>query len=792
MWWSRLARRGPRPRPRFRPQVKALEGRLVPSTLFQDNFITTDGGSTNVNDQYNTSRITGVFAPRTYLEAAPTATDGQYDNLTWLNDTNPGSLPSSLRLAVDPAAGQTFTYVSPNLDLATPSVSPIRLHVAIDPVGPDSTGASDHWAAVVFGTAPGTFISQGGVGVLVRDVGEYEVWDDGTLVSSGNVGAKTHPDQFYSIDFVHGSGRGAFTLSIDGQPIYSGTAAAFTTNYVTLEDYTGSGDAGVQTDYFRNLVIEGNGAVTTTAAPDTIYYVSPQGNDSNSGTSPTAPWQSITRVNQESFQPGDKILFQAGATFTGNLAFGPQDVGSASDPITVASYGSGAATINAGGGSGIWVADVPGVTVNNLVLVGSGYASDMGDGIRFSNDAPAVPLAGISATGVDASGFGEAGVYVEGGFTGISFTYSGLHDNGNGGLQIDGGGGTSSDIYVGHVYAYHNAGSSDGDSGYGIFIISTNNAVVERCEAYDNGWLPGNQGVTGGIEAIGGSRFLLQYNEAYGNQGGPSDGDGIILDSTFNSIAQFNYSHDNSGAGLFLFAETGFPSSNNVMRYNVSENDARAYGSTYGGLFVSGDNVSNADVYNNTIFVSPSANSTPAAVTVGFNQGQSIHIYNNIFLTTGGLPVVNYFGGATDLRFLGNDYWSGSTSSFQVQWLGTTYSSLASWRAGTGQERGMYNGQVRNLGLERNPQLVAAGHGGTVGNPDRLNTLTAYQLKATSPVRHAGLDLSQFGVVWDPYAFADDPFLGLYFNPTAQDFFGDPLPPAGSSLFSIGAYQPRS
>jgi hypothetical protein len=762
----------------------------VPSTLLQDNFTTTDGGSTKINDQYNSARISGLFAPRTYLEAAPTAADGQYDNLTWVNDTNPSSLPDSLRLAVNPAAGQTFSYVSPNLDLAAPGVSPTRLHVGIDPIGPDSTGASDHWAAVVFGTAPGTFISQGGVGVLVRDVGEYELWDDGALVSSGNVGAKTHPDQFYSIDFVHGSGPGAFTLLIDGHQIYSGTAAPFATNYVTLEDYTGSGDAGVHTDYFRNLVIEGSGEATT-AAPDTTYYVSPQGNDSNSGTSPGSAWQTITRVNQENFQHGDKILFQAGATFAGNLAFGPQDVGSASDPITVASYGSGAATINAGGGSDIWVADVSGVTVNNVVLVGSGYASDTGDGIRFSNDAPATPLAGISATGVDASGFGEAGVYVEGGFTGISFTYSGLHDNGNGGLQIDGGTGISSDIYVGHVYAYHNAGSSDGDSGYGIFIIGTNDAVVERSEAYDNGWLPGNQGVTGGIEAIGGNRFLLQYDEAYGNQGGPSDGDGIILDSTFNSVAQFNYSHDNSGAGLFLFAETGFPSSNNIMRYNVSENDARDYGTTYGGLFVSGDNVSNADVYNNTVFVSPSANSAPAAVTVGFNQGRSIHIYNNIFMTTGGLPVVDYFGGASDLRFQGNDYWSGG-APFQVQWLGTTYTSLTAWRAGTGQERGTYNGQVRNLGLERNPQLIAPGHGGTVGNPNQLITLTAYQLKGTSPVRHAGLDLSQFRVVWDPYAFADDPFLALYFNPTAQDFFGDPLPPAGSNLFSIGAYQATS
>ena len=82
------------------------------------------------------------------------------------------------------------------------------------------------------------------------------------------------------------------------------------------------------------------------------YFVSPSGNDNNPGTSATAPWQSINRVNQATFQAGDQILFQGGANFSGNLAFNSQDAGTAASPVTVGSYGTGSATINAGTGTG--------------------------------------------------------------------------------------------------------------------------------------------------------------------------------------------------------------------------------------------------------------------------------------------------------------------------------------------------------------------------------------------------------------------------------------------------------
>ena len=52
----------------------------------------------------------------------------------------------------------------------------------------------------------------------------------------------------------------------------------------------------------------------------TIYYIdSSSGDDTNSGTNPDSPWQTLEAVNNHKFSPGDKILFKAGSRYTGQL-----------------------------------------------------------------------------------------------------------------------------------------------------------------------------------------------------------------------------------------------------------------------------------------------------------------------------------------------------------------------------------------------------------------------------------------------------------------------------------------
>jgi len=85
-----------------------------------------------------------------------------------------------------------------------------------------------------------------------------------------------------------------------------------------------------------------------TSVSAATYYVSPTGSDTNNGTSTSTPWQTIAKVNSAHFVAGDSILFQGGQTFTGALVFSYATnipVSSTATPITVGSYGTGAATI---------------------------------------------------------------------------------------------------------------------------------------------------------------------------------------------------------------------------------------------------------------------------------------------------------------------------------------------------------------------------------------------------------------------------------------------------------------
>jgi hypothetical protein len=94
--------------------------------------------------------------------------------------------------------------------------------------------------------------------------------------------------------------------------------------------------------------------VETTATPPacsgTCYYVSNTGNDSNAGTSTSAPWQTIGKVvsEQANFKPGTDILFQAGGVWEEELDITNMN-GSSSSPITIGSYGSGAMPVIDGG-----------------------------------------------------------------------------------------------------------------------------------------------------------------------------------------------------------------------------------------------------------------------------------------------------------------------------------------------------------------------------------------------------------------------------------------------------------
>src|SRR5919205_4029393 len=81
------------------------------------------------------------------------------------------------------------------------------------------------------------------------------------------------------------------------------------------------------------------GGSAPASAAGTTYFVSAAGSDSNSGTSSTAPWKTLSKVNQAVLLPGDTVSFRRGDTFIGGVVTAGS--GTSTAPITLNSFGTG-------------------------------------------------------------------------------------------------------------------------------------------------------------------------------------------------------------------------------------------------------------------------------------------------------------------------------------------------------------------------------------------------------------------------------------------------------------------
>ena len=484
-------------------------------------------------------------------------------------------------------------------------------------------------------------------------------------------------------------------------------------------------------------------AMTRVESAD-FYVDSSAGNDANTGTS-TQPWKTLAPANSRAFGPGDRLLLTSGQTFTGPLWLDSGDVGTSASPITVTTTGAAAATISVPGDTpGINVYNAGGFAISNLLIVGpwarTAQSANTGAGLSFYCDIlnqrkPYIRIDQVNVSGFR-SGIGIGGSNGAAGFTDVRITRVRCHNNQRAGLSTYSGAHYGvTNLYVGQSTFDHNPGDPalTTNSGSGLVLGCVDSAIVERCVAYENGVdCHANEGGCG-FWAYDSNNVTFQDNESYSNRSsGVADGDGFDLDGACtNCIIQRNYAHDNDAAGFLCWQYAGAATwSGNVIRYNISQNDCRRL--PYGAIHVgtSGPAMGGAEIHHNTIYVSGGAANIAAirfaTSTTGFN------VRDNIFITTGGIPLVSVATGQSSLVFNGNDYWS-SGGSFVVSWANTQYSTLSSWRTASGQES--------SGGFAVDPLLVSAGGGGIIGNADNLFTLTAYQLQATSPLIDRGVSL---------------------------------------------------
>ena len=96
--------------------------------------------------------------------------------------------------------------------------------------------------------------------------------------------------------------------------------------------------------YGESLLNGADAVVEEGAAPSgkgTSYYVDANlGDDGNEGTSEENPWKSIEKVNEMTYQPGDRILLKAGSEWT-DVTLQPKGMGTKENPVIISCYGAG-------------------------------------------------------------------------------------------------------------------------------------------------------------------------------------------------------------------------------------------------------------------------------------------------------------------------------------------------------------------------------------------------------------------------------------------------------------------
>ena len=109
---------------------------------------------------------------------------------------------------------------------------------------------------------------------------------------------------------------------------------------------------------------------TVSAAPGAhTYYVSPSGNDTANGWTKKTAWRTLSRVAQQRFIAGDRLLLEGGVVHQGSIALDPSN---SAGNFEIGSYGGGSAIIDAGNHSGIVIKNLSDIKISELVIRGDG------------------------------------------------------------------------------------------------------------------------------------------------------------------------------------------------------------------------------------------------------------------------------------------------------------------------------------------------------------------------------------------------------------------------------------
>jgi len=364
----------------------------------------------------------------------------------------------------------------------------------------------------------------------------------------------------------------------------------------------------------------------------TTYYVNNiDGDDGNEGTSLKRAWKSLDKVNETTFEPGDRILFAANSRYTGQLK--PQGCGGLINgkvrPVVVDMYGEGKKPcIDAQGKyrSALYLYNVEYWEVNNLEITNKGaerQARRMGVyvHIRDFGTAHHILLKNLFVHDINGSLIKK-----EGAGHGIAWRNEGEEKKSRfDGLLIEGchlvrcerNGIIGSGYWQRDKIWYPSLNVVIRDNlleeipGDGIVPIGCDGALVEHNIMRNCTRLLPDGDAAAGIWPWGCDNTTIQFNEVSDHKA-PWDAQGFDSDwDCRNTIIQYNYSHDNEGGFLLICNNGGAKKSiaintGTIVRYNISVNDGlRAVGKHAGFspcFHISGP-VKDTKIYNNIIYV---------------------------------------------------------------------------------------------------------------------------------------------------------------------------------------------
>ena len=462
---------------------------------------------------------------------------------------------------------------------------------------------------------------------------------------------------------------------------------------------------------------------TTQRTGAKVFYIdSVTGNDGNDGLSPGQPWQTLAPVNTMTFIPGDKILFKADTSYTGQLK--PQGSGSDGNPIIIDMYETGNKPAINGEGilDTVLLENVEYCEVSNLEITNLGPTrQNWRTGIKlWSNGYGTVHHIHLKDLYVhDVNGSLDkntegCGIYIESSGSTQSRFDDVLVENCHV-LRTDRNGicmrsdfvGRSSDWYpsLNVIIRYNLVEDCGGDAikPWGADGCRVEHNIVDRarqrCSDYAAGIWPWSCDNT-----------VIQFNEVSGVKG-TLDGQGFDSDyNCQNSIFQYNYSHDNDGGFMLICGPSAsswdIGNIGTIVRYNISQNDGLNSARVF---HISGGGVDNTTIYNNVIYVGPSQN----------------------------LPLLlfgNWDGWPNDTKFYNNIFYADGTATYN---LGSSTNNVF--------ENNVFYGNHTSppfdpCGITSDPLLVSAGSGGS-----GLDSVDGYKLTASSPCITAGQTVAANG-----------------------------------------------